>query len=122
MNTADRSIALVDAAMRRRFYFVELAPTKPPIDTLLDQWLAARKLDDLPARLLAELNRRIDDPDASIGPSYLMDTSISVPGRLERIWEHAIMPLLEERFYGTSINLDDFSYPSVKQAIDASEP
>ncbi len=122
MNTADRSIALVDAAMRRRFYFVEMAPTEPPIDTLLEQWLKARNLYDLPARLLAELNERIDDPDASIGPSYLMDKSISEPGRLERIWEHAIMPLLVERFYGTGTKLDDFSFAVLKNAIGAAEP
>jgi 5-methylcytosine-specific restriction enzyme B len=100
MNTADRSIALVDAAMRRRFYFVELAPGAEPIKGLLSRWLAARDLDDTPSRLLSELNSRLSEPDAAIGPSYLMTDDVSKPGRLEMIWQHAILPLLEERFVG----------------------
>ena len=39
MNTADRSIALVDLALRRRFHFVEFRPDKPPIEGLLGRWL-----------------------------------------------------------------------------------
>jgi len=121
MNTADRSIALVDAAMRRRFYFVEMAPSVSPIDQLLTRWLNDRKLDARPARLLAELNRRIGDPDAAIGPSYLMTDAIHDPGRIERIWAHAILPLLEERFYGTGEDLDRFSYRAIRDAVDAAE-
>jgi 5-methylcytosine-specific restriction protein B len=122
MNTADRSIALVDAAMRRRFYFVELAPGAEPINGLLSRWLAARGMDDTPSRLLAELNSRLDEPDAAIGPSYLMTDDIGKPGRLEMIWQHAIFPLLEERFYGTGKSLERFSLDSIRAAVQQGNP
>lgn len=118
MNTADRSIALVDAAMRRRFYFLEMAPASAPVRDVLRKWLAQRGMPDAPARLLAELNKRLGDPDAAIGPSYLMTKSIMEPGRLERIWVHAILPLLEERYYGTGEDLKRFSLDAIRAAID----
>ncbi|WP_136610077.1 McrB family protein [Sinomonas albida] len=118
MNTADRSIALVDAAMRRRFYFLEMAPSAAPVSEVLPKWLARHGMSDAPALLLAELNRRLGDPDAAIGPSYLMSRSVTEPGRLERIWAHAILPLLEERFYGSGEDLKQYSLGAVRAAID----
>ncbi|MGH1549202.1 McrB family protein [Leifsonia poae] len=117
MNTADRSIALVDAAMRRRFYFVEMAPAAAPVSDVLAKWLAQNGMPDEPAHLLAELNRRLGDPDVAIGPSYLMTPTVMDSGRLERIWAHAILPLLEERFYGTGEDLDRFSLNAVRAGI-----
>jgi 5-methylcytosine-specific restriction protein B len=76
MNTADRSIARIDAAMRRRFAFVELDPRIPPVQGLLSRWLDKRQLSMVADLLLDELNRRIADSDAAIGPSYLMDERI----------------------------------------------
>jgi 5-methylcytosine-specific restriction protein B len=105
MNTADRSIALVDSALRRRFYFMGLIPTREPIDRVLDGWLEAHGLDPEPAALLSELNRAIDDEDFSIGPSYFMTSDGTAPN-LERIWTHAVMPLLEEQYYGTGRDLE----------------
>ncbi len=103
MNTADRSIALVDAAMRRRLAFVEMHPEQPPVSDLLPRWLAANgKVGDERAALLDALNDEIgtEDRDYKIGPSYLMTPDAEQQGGLERVWEYSILPLLEEHYYG----------------------
>ncbi|MEJ2856067.1 MULTISPECIES: hypothetical protein [unclassified Saccharothrix] len=98
MNTADRSIALVDAAMRRRFAFVELHPDHPPVQGLLTRWAAANGKDDGRAGLPAKLNRVIGtDREFKIGPSYLMKPDAD--DGLDIVWEHSILPLLEEHYY-----------------------
>jgi len=103
MNTADRSIALLDAAMRRRFAFVELSPDLEPTRSLLARWSDHHGLGSIAAELLVELNRRIDDPDFRIGPSYFMKSTSAdahSPERLARIWRTSILPLLQEHHYG----------------------
>ena len=105
MNTADRSIALVDAAMRRRFAFVPLHPSEAPTSGVLRRWLAASNLDVGIADLLEELNRRIEDPDFKIGPSYFMRKAVHEAGGLERAWRTAIVPLLEEHHYGDGMDV-----------------
>ncbi|MFE9940083.1 DUF4357 domain-containing protein [Streptomyces hirsutus] len=105
MNTADRSIALVDAAMRRRFAFVELSPRTEPTAGLLARWLKREGRDLEPARLLDALNARMDDADFAIGPSYLMKPGAHRDGGLERTWRTKILPLLEEHHYGEGIDV-----------------
>ena len=120
MNTADRSIARIDNAMRRRFVFVELDPRIPPVQGLLSRWLTARDLPMDAALLLDELNQRIEDSDAAIGPSDLMDEQISPrQGGLERVWQYQIMPLLEDLFYGQSDLDEHYGLPSLRKAIAA---
>ncbi|MEV6740603.1 DUF4357 domain-containing protein [Streptomyces sp. NPDC051104] len=106
MNTADRSIALVDAAMRRRFAFVELSPRTEPTSGLLRRWLVREGKDAEPADLLDALNSRIDDPDFRIGPSYLMKKGVFREGGLERTWRTKILPLLEEHHYGEGVDIE----------------
>ncbi|MFC9529120.1 DUF4357 domain-containing protein [Streptomyces sp. NPDC056975] len=107
MNTADRSIALVDAAMRRRFAFIELSPRTEPTRGLLARWLEREGKDHEPARLLDTLNNRLADPDFAIGPSYLMKPGAYRTGGLERTWRTKILPLLDEYHYGEGIDVED---------------
>ncbi|MGW4276963.1 DUF4357 domain-containing protein [Streptomyces seoulensis] len=106
MNTADRSIALVDAAMRRRFAFVELSPRTEPTSGLLRRWLAREGRGPEPADLLDALNSRIDEEDFRIGPSYLMKKGVYRDGGLERTWRTKILPLLEEHHYGEGVDVE----------------
>lgn len=102
MNTADRSIAMVDAAIRRRFPFIELHPDVPPIRDVLPTYLERNHKSDHRARLLAALNAAIEDADRDmrIGPSYLMRSAAESESGLQRIWRYDILPLLEEHYYG----------------------
>jgi 5-methylcytosine-specific restriction protein B len=106
MNTADRSIAPVDAAMRRRFAFVELHPSRPPVSGLLRRWLDACDQPAEAADLLDALNTRLADADHAIGPSYLMRDSVyDTRHGLERVWRHDILPLLAEHHYADELDV-----------------
>jgi 5-methylcytosine-specific restriction protein B len=124
MNTADRSIALLDSAMRRRFSFVELHPEEHPVSGVLDSWLAKRNQSSERAELLSTLNSAIEDQDRDfkIGPSYLMRDGAETDQGLERIWRYDIMPLIEEHYYGR-LTRDQihsrFGLDSIKAALVA---
>ncbi len=92
MNTADRSIALLDTALRRRFDFEEMMP-KPE---LLSENIEGVDLE----QLLTQINDRIKkdyDRDHQIGHSYLM--GVKNKEQLERAYKNRILPLLNEYFY-----------------------
>lgn len=103
MNTADRSIALVDAAIRRRFPFYEMHPDRDPVKGVLAQYAIQEGVTDDRVELLAELNDAVGQRghDLQIGPSYLMRGWLAEPGELELVWRYDILPLLHEHFYGT---------------------
>ena len=108
MNTADRSIALVDLALRRRFHFVEFHPDKPPVRGLLRRWLHEHAPGmTWVAEVVDRANAMLHDRQAAIGPSYFIKRNIS-DEMVDLIWEHNVLPYVEERFYGEHDRLDEF--------------
>ena len=101
MNTADRSIALLDTALRRRFGFVELMPEP----TLLENAVVANSIPL--GGWLAALNDRIrehigrDARNLQVGHSYLMrgEQPITDFGEFVRVLSEDILPLLQEYCY-----------------------
>ncbi|MFC0030079.1 McrB family protein [Micromonospora chaiyaphumensis] len=128
MNTADRSIALVDAAIRRRFAFVELHPDEEPVSSVLNVWLNKQgKADDERPALLGALNAAIGaaDHDFKIGPSYFMRPTAEHVDGLTRIWDHDLLPLLEEHYAGRLSRAavrSRFGLPAIRTAIATQGP
>ncbi len=111
MNSADRSLALVDYAVRRRFRFLEIEPDP----AVLDAWLrdhgtpAAERA--VVARLFAQLNARLTeqlDPDHRLGQSYFMLDPVTAT-TLGRLWRTAIRPLLTEYFIPPSGEIEEYA-------------
>jgi 5-methylcytosine-specific restriction protein B len=91
MNTADRSIALLDIALRRRFTFIEQMPNTSLLEPVEDVDLGSL-LDHLNQRITALLGR-----DYQIGHSYFM--GLNDAHDLHFAWYRQILPLLQEYFY-----------------------
>ena len=96
MNTADRSLAGLDIALRRRFVFREMPPQPELLDGVMVEGVNIR-------RLLEVMNERIEallDRDHCLGHAYFMplktDRSLA---RLELIFRNQILPLLQEYFF-----------------------
>ena len=116
MNTADRSIALVDLALRRRFYFVEFHPDEPPIKGLLRRYLRAKSPNmEWVADVVDKANELLqqDERDAAIGPSYFMKENLN-EGDVQIRWKHAVMPYVRELLFGQQFRLADFDLDKLR--------
>jgi 5-methylcytosine-specific restriction protein B len=118
MNTADRSVEALDAALRRRFSFVEM-PSKPELLSVVTKDDFANYFDDVLSNpldhnefdkeieginlriLLYVINQRIEkllDKDHLVGHSYFME--VSNLNELKESFQNKIIPLLQEYFFG----------------------
>ena len=125
MNTADRSIALVDAALRRRFQFVPFVLDERadnPIAGLLRRWLKANSEPEWVADLVDQVNQELVAAlgmgDLALGPSYFMVTGLDEP-RLRRIWRYRIEPLIDDIFFGEAERSEPFRFDKVWQRFQA---
>ena len=96
MNTADRSIALIDHAFRRRFSFVFV----PPDYDGLTAHLSELQLDSVQlVKVLKSVNAAISDRNYHLGTSYFLTAGSNLSEVLPEIWEGEIEPYLEEYFF-----------------------
>ena len=102
MNTADRSIALMDVALRRRFTFEERMPDAAVLENELTRKLPDKRiLVKLVVDLFNTLNKRIRflyDRDHQLGHSYFLN--VNSLKDLRRVFIDRVIPLLQEYFYG----------------------
>lgn len=92
MNTADRSIALLDTALRRRFKFVEVMPKPSLIDRVVEGVNLRNLLEAMNGRI-----RFLLDREHQVGHTYFLDVG-DLEG-LKSTFQKQILPLLQEYFY-----------------------
>ena len=126
MNTADRSIAQLDAALRRRFHFVPVFPDEGPMEGILDRFLdrsgGDRRWAALVAMVNADLLERIGSGDLLIGPSHFMKDGLD-EALMSRIWHYNVEPLIDDLFYGDRAAINRFHWPNVIERFrDEADP
>lgn len=113
MNTADRSIALVDNALRRRFAFISLYPNYE----LLRRY--REKERDLPVEglieVLEKINGEIGDRHYYLGISFFLIPDLEE--QIEDIWQMEIEPYLEEYFYDRPEKVEEFRWGEIGDRI-----
>lgn len=114
MNTADRSIALVDNALRRRFAFIPISPnyellqnyhnreeTDFPVDKLID--------------ILKDINQTINNKHYELGISFFLTKTLAKD--IQDIWQMEIEPYLEEYFFDNQKKMDKFLWDKIKDKL-----
>jgi 5-methylcytosine-specific restriction protein B len=112
MNTADRSIALVDHALRRRFAFLRL---RPNLEVLRTFHAGSSFPIGALIHVIETLNKTIANPDYEVGISFFLvqDLELNVPD----IWSMEIEPYLDEYFFNDSGKVAPFRWSAVKSTI-----
>lgn len=125
MNSTDRSIALLDTALRRRFAFIELMPRPELLDgTTVESAEDTVPLGDLLRALNGWLRRQLDR-DHQVGHSYLLKVAAAPPEErpdlLAFVWSCQILPLLQEYFYSQPDKLAELLSPMRAEVEDDPE-
>jgi hypothetical protein len=112
MNTADRSIALVDHALRRRFAFLALRPDYDALRRYHEQ----RGFDVEGLIVVVQrLNAEIDDPHYALGISYFLRSDLAVA--LPDIWRTEIEPYIEEYFFDQPAKVAAFRWDAIEAEV-----
>ncbi|WP_293124823.1 AAA family ATPase [Microcoleus sp. bin38.metabat.b11b12b14.051] len=114
MNTADRSIALVDQALRRRFAFISLSPNYELLQNYHSREETGFPVDKL-IRILENVNRAINNKHYELGISFFLTKTLA--GDIQDIWKMEIEPYLEEYFFDNQEKMDEFLWDNVALLI-----
>jgi 5-methylcytosine-specific restriction protein B len=133
MNTADRSVALLDAALRRRFQFVDFSPDvrgESPISQVLKNWVEREGelaiLPEIVDALNNRLHRELGGDHLAFGPSFFMRRGITEED-LRDIWRYQVEPLVADLFFGDPQRAKQFALDEILSelgpvAIDGDPP
>ncbi|MHC5896282.1 McrB family protein [Nostoc sp.] len=112
MNTADKSIANIDHALRRRFAFIEL---RPNYEVLRRHHLKIGFAVEELIKILQQLNQAIADKNYEIGISFFLTDNLRED--IEDIWRMEIEPYLEEYFFNQLQKVDEFRWDEIKNKL-----
>lgn len=120
MNSADRSIALVDYALRRRFYFKELRPDTSVLSKYLTENECTISVDALVA-FFNKINEKVEQKlgkEYTVVHNYFMMRSMDKE-KASRVWKYRVYPLLEEYFFHNKSELEEFEKDFARAAVHA---
>ncbi|MEO6860203.1 MAG: AAA family ATPase, partial [Microcoleus sp.] len=114
MNTADRSIALVDNALRRRFAFIPLYPNYELLQNYHHREKTGFPVDKL-IGILKNINRTINNKHYELGISFFLTKTLAED--IQDIWQMEIEPYLEEYFFDNQEKMDEFLWDKIKDKL-----
>ncbi|MEG4916189.1 MULTISPECIES: AAA family ATPase [unclassified Microcoleus] len=114
MNTADRSIALVDNALRRRFAFIPVYPNYEVLRQYHHREETGFPVDKLTS-ILEDVNRTINNKHYELGISFFLTKTLAED--IQDIWEMEIEPYLEEYFFDNLEKMDEFLWENIKTKL-----
>jgi 5-methylcytosine-specific restriction enzyme B len=115
MNTADRSIALVDNALRRRFAFIPLYPNYELLRNYHEE-TEAFDVDEL-ISILKNVNQAINNKHYELGISFFLTKTLA--DDIQDIWQMEIEPYLEEYFFDNQEKMEAFRWNKIKDEFSS---
>ncbi|AFZ10064.1 ATPase associated with various cellular activities AAA_5 [Oscillatoria nigro-viridis PCC 7112] len=117
MNTADRSIALVDNALRRRFAFIPVYPNYEVLRQYHHREKTGFPVDKLTS-ILKDVNRAINNKHYELGISFFLTKTLAED--IQDIWQMEIEPYLEEYFFDNQAKMNEFLWKKIKDKLSKS--
>ncbi|MEG4114895.1 MULTISPECIES: AAA family ATPase [unclassified Microcoleus] len=114
MNTADRSIALVDNALRRRFAFIPVYPNYEVLRQYHHREETGFPVDKLTS-ILEDINRAINNKHYELGISFFLTKTLAED--IQDIWQMEIEPYLEEYFFDNLEKMDEFLWENIQNKL-----